>query len=143
MALASPASKPKSLVLEYPAADPQAANDHFLAKLSVETDSWDVYQDLQAGEKGFIVVDPRSPETYAKEHIPGALGLFHRTIEASTTASLPKDKLIVVYCTGPGCNASTKAAARLASLGFRVKEMIGGLEWWKKSGYPTEGADVR
>jgi rhodanese-related sulfurtransferase len=38
---------------------------------------------------------------------------------------------------GPGCNGSTRAAARLAALGFQVKELIGGLEYWKREGYPT------
>ena len=32
------------------------------------------------------------------------------------------------------------AAARLAALGFKVKEMIGGLEYWRQEGCPVEGA---
>jgi rhodanese-related sulfurtransferase len=43
-----------------------------------------------------------------------------------------------VYCDGIGCNASTKGAAKLTSLGFKVKELIGGLDWWKRDGYPVE-----
>ncbi len=35
--------------------------------------------------------------------------------------------------------ASTKTAIKLATAGFRVKELIGGLDWWKRDGYPTEG----
>jgi rhodanese-related sulfurtransferase len=27
---------------------------------------------------------------------------------------------------------------KTAKLGFRVKELIGGLNWWKRDGYPTE-----
>jgi len=27
----------------------------------------------------------------------------------------------------------------MAELGFRVKELIGGLDWWKRDGYSTEG----
>jgi rhodanese-related sulfurtransferase len=46
---------------------------------------------------------------------------------------------IVTYCWGPGCNSSTKAALKLASLGFKVKEMIGGLEYWRHEGLPIEG----
>ena len=26
-------------------------------------------------------------------------------------------------------------------LGFEVRELIGGLDWWKRDGYPTEGDD--
>ena len=46
---------------------------------------------------------------------------------------------MVTYCCGPGCNSSTKAALRLASLGFRVKELIGGLEYWLREGGQVEG----
>jgi 3-mercaptopyruvate sulfurtransferase SseA len=53
---------------------------------------------------------------------------------------------VVVYCWGPGCNGSTRAALELALLGYRVKEMIGGYEYWVREGYPTEddrGRNVR
>ena len=26
-------------------------------------------------------------------------------------------------------------------LGFEVRELIGGLDWWKRDGYATEGQD--
>lgn len=129
---------PPSHVLETPAADPTTAARHFAAKLSVETDPSDVHADLKNGVKGFLVLDARSPEGYATEHIPGAINLHHRRMDASTVKSLPKDQVIVVYCAGTYCNASTKGAANLAALGYRVKELIGGLEGWKREGYPTE-----
>ena len=128
-----------SLVTEFPAVDPATANHHFVSKLSVETDAADVHFDLQRGVDGFVVVDARSAEAYARRHIPGAINLPHRSITAETAAVLPKDKLVVTYCWGPGCNASTKAAARLSGLGFRVKELIGGIEYWQKEGYAVEG----
>ena len=34
---------------------------------------------------------------------------------------------------------ATKAAARLSALGFRVKEMLGGIEYWRKEGFEVEG----
>jgi len=37
------------------------------------------------------------------------------------------------------CNASTKGALNMTRLGFTVKELIGGLDWWKRDGYATEG----
>jgi hypothetical protein len=27
----------------------------------------------------------------------------------------------------------------MVKLGFRVKELIGGLDWWKRDGHPTHG----
>jgi len=122
-----------SLVLEYPPAEPQIASRHFASKLSVETDPADVILDLQRGQTGFIIVDVRSKEDFEESHVDGAISFPYRQMNAETVTRLPKDKLIVTYCWGPGCNASTKAALRLSSLGYRVKEMIGGLEYWKKT----------
>jgi rhodanese-related sulfurtransferase len=124
-----------SLVLEHPAAEPRETVEHFRLQLSLATDPSDVHADLEVGEEGFIVLDARTPEAYARGHVPGAINLPHRTMDASTTADLPRDKVIVTYCDGIGCNGSTKAALSLAALGFKVKEMVGGLDWWRRDGY--------
>ena len=107
-------------------------------KLEYETDSWDLFEALQNGEK-VIVVDGRPKEAYTKEHIPGAINIPHRTISQNSLTKLDKSFLYVTYCDGIGCNASTKTALKMMTLGFRVKEMLGGLEWWKRDGYATEG----
>ena len=103
-------------------------------------------QQVAKGEGGdlgepIVVVDGRSTEAYAREHIPGALSLPHRGIDADTTASLDRSRTCVCYCDGIGCNASTKTAFKLLMLGFEVRELIGGLDWWKRDGYATEGQD--
>jgi len=49
-----------------------------------------------------------------------------------TTKGFDRMALVVTYCDGIGCNASTKGALNMARLGFRVKEPIGGLDWWKR-----------
>ena len=55
-----------------------------------------------------------------------------------------KDTVLVVYCWGPGCNGATKAAVKLSALGFPVKEMIGGIEYWEdKERYPVERGGQR
>lgn len=133
----SRAKKP-SRVLETEAGDPSSAAQHFRSKLAFETDPSDVYTDMQNGETGFIVIDARRPESYAKAHIPGSVNLPYRTIDAQTTADIPKDKVLVTYCAGVYCNASTRAAAKLSALGFRVKEMLDGLEGWTREGFPLE-----
>ena len=111
---------------------------HFSDKLAYETDPYDLRESLQKGEK-IVVIDARSREAYAQEHIPGAISLPHREMNAETTRSFRKDTLYVIYCYGVGCNASTKGALNMSRLGFCVKELIGGLEWWKRDGYETEG----
>ena len=114
---------------------------HYEEKLSYETDSWDLNAAIQNGEK-IVVIDARSPEAFAEEHIPGAINLPHRTMNQETTSHFNRNVLYVTYCDGIGCNASTKGALKMAQLGFRVKELIGGLDWWKRDGYPTETSDA-
>jgi len=112
---------------------------HYESKLAYEIDSWDLKVALDAGEN-VIVIDARSPEAYAREHIPGAISLPHRQMNADTTATLDRTALVVAYCDGIGCNASTKGALAMARLGFRVKELMGGLDWWKRDGHPTSAS---
>jgi rhodanese-related sulfurtransferase len=127
-----------SRVLDTPAAPTAAAHAFFYSKLCYETDPADVYTDLQHGSNDFILLDVRSPDAYAKSHAVGAVNLPHVLISADTTAQFPKGKLLVVYCWGPGCNGATRAAVKLSALGFAVKEMIGGLEYWEdKERYPV------
>ncbi len=57
----------------------------------------------------------------------------------ATTRALDKSKLYVPYCEGIGCNASTKGTLNIAKLGFRVKELMGGLDWRRRAGYETKG----
>jgi rhodanese-related sulfurtransferase len=115
---------------------------HYAAKLAYETDSWDLRAALAAGEN-IIVVDARSPEAWRRERIPGAINLPHRTMSPETTRALDRGALVIVYCDGIGCNASTKGALNLARLGFQVRELIGGLDWWKRDGHATEGEAAR
>jgi rhodanese-related sulfurtransferase len=45
---------------------------------------------------------------------------------------------VVTYCWGPGCNGATRAALALARLGYEVREMLGGIEYWIREGFPVE-----
>ena len=110
---------------------------HYSNKLAYEIDSWDLKVALENGEN-VIVIDARSSQAFTAGHIPGAISLPHRTMSKATTAALDRNALVVTYCDGIGCNASTKGALNMTKLGFRVKELIGGLDWWKRDGHPTE-----
>jgi rhodanese-related sulfurtransferase len=124
-----------SAVLEYgaPAPGETAAMD----KLRFHTDSSDFVVDLSAGLTDIVVIDARSRDAYAAGHIPCAASFPHREMSAETTAQLERSKVYVVYCDGIGCNASTKGAYKLAGLGFRVKELLGGIDWWRRDGHPV------
>ena len=56
-----------------------------------------------------------------------------------TTKHLRRSTLVVTYCDGVVCNASTKGGVNMVKLGFRVKELPGGLDWWKRDKHPTHG----
>lgn len=105
-------------------------------KLAWEIDAFDLNAAREAGE-AVVVIDARAPAAFAREHIPGALSVPHRTMDTDTTAAFDRAALYVTYCDGIGCNASTKGALAMARHGFRVKELMGGLDWWKRDGYPT------
>src|ERR1044072_3365172 len=110
------------------------------AKLQYEIDTWDLNEALGRGDK-IHLVDTRSPQAYENGHLPGAVNIPHRTMSPATTAHLDKEALIVTYCDGIRCNGSTKGALNMVRLGFRVKELIGGLDCWRFDGYPVDGAE--
>lgn len=111
---------------------------YYQEKLAYEIDSADLEAALEDGQE-LVVVDGRSREAYEMEHIPGAISIPHRSISQESLASFSRAPIYVAYCDGIGCTASTKTAIKLATSGFRVKELIGGLDWWKRDGHATHG----
>ncbi len=132
-----------SRVIAIPPEEPKVAELHFRSKLAFETDPSDVYMDLQNNSAEIIVIDARTQEAYSQAHVPGATNLPWRKIDLSSTAAMPRDKVLVTYCDGIHCNASTKATMRLTALGFRVKEMLDEMHGWKREGYPVEETVVQ
>jgi rhodanese-related sulfurtransferase len=118
-------------------APPAAAATHFVARLSVETDPADVHADLAAGRQGLVIVDTRGEEGWDRGHLPQAVHLPWGEIRERAPGLIPRDALVVTYCWGPGCNAATKGALEFARLGYRVKEMIGGYEYWLREGFSS------
>jgi rhodanese-related sulfurtransferase len=119
---------------------PADAAARFARKLAVETDVSDVHAALESGDPAFVLLDSRSAESWAQGHIPGAVHLPGREIAARAPGELDRSVPVVTYCWGPGCNGATRAALTLAQLGFRVREMIGGFEYWAREGFPVETA---
>src|SRR5438105_15669956 len=93
------------------------AADFFAAKLSYETDPSDLAA-LRTTGADPVVIDTRSLAGWVQGRIPGALHIPGSELADRAPAMLPdRDADIVVYCWGPGCNGSTRAALTLASLG--------------------------
>jgi rhodanese-related sulfurtransferase len=132
-----------SFVLEIPAASPTETCNFQRAMLAYHTDAWDVAEDLRNGIADIVVVDARAHEAYLEAHVPGAISFPHRTMNVDSVSHLDRDKTYVTYCDGIGCNASTKGAYKLASLGFKVKEMLGGLDFWRRDGNPIATGTAR
>jgi rhodanese-related sulfurtransferase len=127
------------------AADPKDALAHFARLLSFETDCWDVHAAISARKCEFVLLDVRSPQAFRTEHVPGAINLPYAAMDERTLTPYPRGTLFVVYCSGPHCNGADRAAVRLASLGRKVKKMLGGVEGWRDSGFdfaPAESAFV-
>lgn len=114
---------------------------HYQDKLYYEIDSADLAHIFKNNNnsKEVVVIDARSSEAYEEEHIPGAVSFPYRTVNEESVKSLSKNALYVTYCDGIGCNASTKGALKMTELDFKVKELMGGLDWWKRDGYSTAG----
>lgn len=129
-------TQPVSQVLAYAPASPAQTAEFMAHKLSFHADAWDVAEDLRAGVAQLVVIDTRSELLYARGHVPGAINFPHRLMTAESTVALDRSKVYVTYCDGIGCNGSTKGAYKLASLGFTVKEMLGGLDFWVRDGQP-------
>ncbi|HEY2674487.1 MAG TPA: rhodanese-like domain-containing protein [Rugosimonospora sp.] len=130
-----------SSVLSIAAAQPDAAAAHYAARLAFEADVSDVHADLHDAVRGLVVVDSRSAQAWDQGHLPGAVHLPTALIPERATALIPPDSVVVTYCWGPGCNGATRAALAFARLGYRVKEMIGGYEYWVREGFAVQTPD--
>ena len=122
-------------------ASAEQAIAHFHGRLAFESDVSDVAAALAAGDPGFVVVDTRSDESWAQGHVPGAMHLPGRRIADEAATRIAAGTPVIVYCWGPGCNGATRAALEFARLGFPVKEMLGGFEYWVREGFAYDTAD--
>jgi rhodanese-related sulfurtransferase len=113
------------------------ALSYYSAKLALETDASDVYAAQKASES-FVLVDVRGEEAWAQGRIRGAVHMPYREIADRAPREIDPSTPVVVYCWSPGCNAGAKGALEFAKLGYAVKEMIGGYEYWVREGQPTE-----
>ncbi|TGN73994.1 rhodanese-like domain-containing protein [Streptomyces bauhiniae] len=127
-----------SPALRMPPAAPAEAAAFFAARLAFQADVSDVHASLESGAPGFVLLDSRGPEAWAHGRVPGALHLPTAEIPARAAAVLDPATPVITYCWGPACDGATRAALALARLGYRVKEMIGGMEYWTREGFSVE-----
>lgn len=123
--------------------DPAKAVEYFDGELNFKTNPYGVNRMIEEGAKNITIVDVRSAKDFANGHIPGAINIpfdKHMGFEGSETlfSGLRKDGFNYIYCYKHLCNLAQKAGKKFASLGYPVKEMVGGFEEWKNHKYPIE-----
>jgi rhodanese-related sulfurtransferase len=105
----------------------------------------------QIKDKGdVVIVDTDDSESYAAEHIKGAVNVTYdpttdARAEDDLLSALPGDKLIVFYCNCPHEEDSAPLVLEMQQLGYdhdKVKALKGGLVRWEQLGYPLVGTDV-
>ncbi len=91
---------------------------------------------------GAVVLDVRSPEEFARGHVPGAVNIdINAPGFVGKVAEFDKSKSILVNCHAGSRGAI--AAAELAKLGFKsVCNLEGGLAAWEKAGNKAESAST-
>jgi rhodanese-related sulfurtransferase len=112
--------------------------EFFSTKLNFEIDACDLNNVVNENSNMYEIIDTRSERAYKLEHIKGASNLPHGLINEETVKHFDRSKTYITYCDGFGCNASTKGALLLSKLGFKVKELIGGIDSWKNEGHSVE-----
>lgn len=90
---------------------------------------------LQAIAKGeAVLVDVRDRASFAAEHAKGALSIPFQSLSARAS-ELPKDKLLITYCTCHAESTSARAVLDLRAQGYlQAAALVDGLNAWKKAG---------
>ena len=99
------------------------------------------YQELhRLLDEGAQLVEVLPAEEYAEEHLPGAINIPLKQLDADSAAQLDKSRPVIVYCWDYLCDMSPRAAARLDSLGFeRVYDYAPSKVDYLARGLPREG----
>ena len=82
------------------------------------------------------ILDVRPEDEFALGHVPGALNIPLRELEARLSEISPKRE-IVAYCRGPYCVLSYEAVAVLRARGFTARRLEDGLPEWRAARLPV------
>ncbi|MGA9643910.1 MAG: DedA family protein/thiosulfate sulfurtransferase GlpE [Terriglobales bacterium] len=96
---------------------------------------------ITAGANPYII-DLRHPLDMLADPrmIPGAIRLTPDEL-SKQNAEIPRDREIILYCTCPNEASSAILALKLRTMGIsRIRPLLGGLDEWKRLGYPLEDA---
>lgn len=94
---------------------------------------------MEHGER-FVFIDLRSNEDWnaTDSKLPGAIHIPADEI-IQHLKQIPLGDPVVSYCNSPGEESSAQVAEELMRRGFlNTHPLIGGVEAWRKAGYPLE-----
>ena len=85
-----------------------------------------------------VILDIREPNEWNLGHVPGATLLPRGVIETNVEARVPRDKTVILYCSGG--SRSALAADTMQQMGYgEVHSLIGGFRAWAEAGGEVEG----
>jgi rhodanese-related sulfurtransferase len=90
-------------------------------------------------ERGAQLVEVLPREEYEELHLPGALNLPLKELDAQQAEQLDRQRPVVVYCWDALCDMSPRAARWLELLGFDVYDYALSKVDWMAHGLPMEG----
>ena len=111
----------------------------------------DEVKELLAKKADIVVVDTNPADYFELWHIPTAVNMPYGSMigdperAEKMLSTLPKDRLIVLYCLCEEGADSSEVALILRRLGYRrnkVKVLEGGLIKWDEKGYPMIKTEV-
>jgi rhodanese-related sulfurtransferase len=89
--------------------------------------------------RGAQLVEVLPHEEYQELHLPGAMSLPLKELDAHHAERLDRKRPVVVYCWDALCDMSPRAAARLEQLGYEAYDYALSKVDWLAHGLPMEG----
>jgi len=116
--------------------------EFYRRKMDAEWGPYDLQHALDDNKDRVVILDTRDAESFAKEHIPGAVNIPTDELP-NRINELPKNKDVVPYCWSIVCHLATRASLYLSEQGYVVHELAGGIEYWKNYKMPLESSGAK
>ncbi len=91
-------------------------------------------------ERGALLLEVLPREEYEELHLPGAVNIPLKELDAQSAERLDRERPVVAYCWDALCDMSPRAASRLEALGFDSYDYALSKVDWMAHGLPMEGS---